>query len=55
MKLLTLSKRIDYFENIVIDFNNSGPNGFEFELLGEGFIVILIKFTLLNARLKFLL
>ena len=22
------------FKNIVIDFNKSGPNGFEFELLG---------------------
>jgi hypothetical protein len=34
MKLLTLSKLMDYFENIVIDFNKSGPNGFEFELFG---------------------
>ena len=31
MKLLTLSKLMDYFENIVIDSNKSGPNGFEFE------------------------
>ena len=32
MKLLTLSKLMDYFKNIVIDFNNSDPNEFEFEL-----------------------
>ena len=33
----------------------SGPNGFEFEVFGGGFIIILRKFTLLNAFLKFLL
>jgi len=31
---MTLSKLMDYFENIVIDFNKSGPNEPEFELLG---------------------
>jgi len=33
-EIITLSKLMDYFENIVIDFNKSGPNGFEFEYVG---------------------